>query len=134
MPSSSANSGEQSADNAAPLVSQKTQNLDKIPIIPPMDTPKKTKDTSTVINKYKVIITLIVGGNQDIKPRKKFVTLLSLIITFFPAITLEEWDSSEIECAQSITAGSDLPDERKHLEKYCPHDHHKSRLSTQWKN
>eukprot|EP00957_Ditylum_brightwellii_P079881 6075595-Ditylum_brightwellii.AAC.1 len=55
MPSSSANNGKQSAVNTSPQVSQKTQNLEKIPIIPPKDTPKKTKDTSTVINKYKVL-------------------------------------------------------------------------------
>eukprot|EP00957_Ditylum_brightwellii_P029457 2226702-Ditylum_brightwellii.AAC.1 len=91
------------------------------------------KDTSTVINKYKVRITCIVGENQDVKPRKKFTTLLSLIITCFPAITLEEWDSSKLERAQSITAGTELPHEHKHLEKYCPHDHHKSCLTTQWK-
>eukprot|EP00957_Ditylum_brightwellii_P017083 1288512-Ditylum_brightwellii.AAC.1 len=91
------------------------------------------KDTSTVINKYKVRIMFIVGENQDVKPREKFATLLSLIIMRFLAITLEEWDSSEIKRAQSITAGSDLPHERKHLEKYCPHDYHKSCLLTQWK-
>eukprot|EP00957_Ditylum_brightwellii_P136769 10428742-Ditylum_brightwellii.AAC.1 len=115
MPSSSANIGKQCAANAAPQVSQKTQNLDKIPPIPPKDTPKK-KDTSTIINEYKVRITFIVGENQDVKPREKFATFLSLIITRFPAITLEEWDSSKLERSQSITAGVDLPHERKHLE------------------
>eukprot|EP00957_Ditylum_brightwellii_P208177 15356192-Ditylum_brightwellii.AAC.1 len=50
MLSSSANNGKQCAANAGPQVSQKTQNLDKNPLIPPKDTPKKKKDTSTVIN------------------------------------------------------------------------------------
>eukprot|EP00957_Ditylum_brightwellii_P062730 4760580-Ditylum_brightwellii.AAC.1 len=63
----------------------------------------------------------IVGENQDVKPRKKFTTFLSPIITRFPAIKLEEWDSSKLERLQSITAGADLPHERKQLEKYCPH-------------
>eukprot|EP00957_Ditylum_brightwellii_P004649 353893-Ditylum_brightwellii.AAC.1 len=74
MPSSSANNSKQCAANAAPQVSQKTQNLDKIPLIPPKDTPKNKK------------------------------TLLRSL-TSFPAIMLEEWDSSELERLQSITAG-----------------------------
>eukprot|EP00957_Ditylum_brightwellii_P067323 5109660-Ditylum_brightwellii.AAC.1 len=105
MSSSSANNSKQCAANATPQVSQKTQNLDKIPLIPPKDTPRKQKDTSMVINEYKVRITFIVGENQDVKPRKKFATFLSLITTCFPAITLEEWDSSKLEHSQSITAG-----------------------------
>eukprot|EP00957_Ditylum_brightwellii_P013087 988692-Ditylum_brightwellii.AAC.1 len=58
----------------------------------------------------------IVGKDQDVRPHEKFATLLSLLIKCFPALTLEEWDCSKDEYAQSITDGSDLPHEKKHLE------------------
>eukprot|EP00957_Ditylum_brightwellii_P069939 5311029-Ditylum_brightwellii.AAC.1 len=133
MPSSPPNNSGQCDVTTTPLSAQKTLNLDKTPLIPLKDTlTKKTKQT-VVINKYKLKIMFIVGKNQDVKPREKFATLLSLLIRRFPAITLKKWDCSEDKHAQSITAASNLPNKKKHLEKYCPHDRNKSCLSTQWK-
>eukprot|EP00957_Ditylum_brightwellii_P066787 5067680-Ditylum_brightwellii.AAC.1 len=133
MPNSPNITGEQNVDLPASDGSQQAHKLDKIPVIPSKDTPMKKNETITVINEYKLRILFIVGENHNVKPRKKFAALLSIIISRFPTITLEEWDCPEDERAKSITAGSDLPHEKNRLEKFCPHDHHKTRLTTQWK-
>eukprot|EP00957_Ditylum_brightwellii_P005383 410449-Ditylum_brightwellii.AAC.1 len=96
------------------------QNLDKTPVIPPKESPpKKTGKTST-ITKHKLQITFLVGKNEGINLREKFGTLLLLLITHFPALTLEELGSTDADRAQSITTGANLPFENK------------TRLVTQW--
>eukprot|EP00957_Ditylum_brightwellii_P172229 13111515-Ditylum_brightwellii.AAC.1 len=74
--------------------------LDKIPVIPSKDTPKKKNKPITVINKYKLRISFVVGENHNVKPREKFAALLAIIISCFPTITLEEWDCPKDERAQ----------------------------------
>eukprot|EP00957_Ditylum_brightwellii_P208630 15358294-Ditylum_brightwellii.AAC.1 len=116
MPNSPNITGGQSIVLLASEGSQQVHKLDKIPVILSKDTPKKKNETIMVINKYTLRITFVVGENHDVKPRKKFTALLSIVISQFPTITLEEWDCPKDERAQSIITGSDLPHEKNRLE------------------
>eukprot|EP00957_Ditylum_brightwellii_P102166 7788224-Ditylum_brightwellii.AAC.1 len=108
------------------------QDLDKTPIIPTKESPSQKTGKTTTINEHKLKITFLVGKNEDINPQEKFATLLSLLITCFPSLTLEEWGSTDADCAQSITTGANLPFKQKHLDKYCPHGRNKTHLVIQW--
>eukprot|EP00957_Ditylum_brightwellii_P128016 9763312-Ditylum_brightwellii.AAC.1 len=118
--------------NAAPSASSSSQNLDRIPLIPALESPPKKTGKTTTINEHKIKITFNVGLHEDIKPHKKFVSLLSLHVQHFPSLTLEEWGSTDRNRSQSITLGANLPFKQNFLEKYCPQERNKTQLVTQW--
>eukprot|EP00957_Ditylum_brightwellii_P116492 8885684-Ditylum_brightwellii.AAC.1 len=97
MPNSPNITGKPNVVLPAPDKSLRVHKLDKIPVIPSKDTPKKKNEPITVINEYKLRILFVVGENHDVKPCKKSAALLSIIISRFPTITLEEWDCPKDE-------------------------------------
>eukprot|EP00957_Ditylum_brightwellii_P202229 15329196-Ditylum_brightwellii.AAC.1 len=132
MTSPDQTNGSHNGANTAHSATQSNQNLDQTPVIPTKESPPKKTGKITTFTEHKLKIIFLVGKNKDVKPREKFATLLSLLTRSFPSLTLEEWGSTDEDCAQSITTGANLPFERKHLERYCPHERNKTHLVTQW--
>ena len=84
-------------------------------------------------HKFKIKIPFTVPRNNEIKPRDKFAMLLSIFQQQHKDILLEQWDVDEINQAQSIIVGSDLPHECGKLSVYCPHVRRNTRFDTQWR-
>eukprot|EP00957_Ditylum_brightwellii_P136592 10416220-Ditylum_brightwellii.AAC.1 len=68
MPKSPNNTGEPNVVLMALDKPLWAHTLDKIPVIPSKDAPKKKNEPITVINKYKLCILFVVGENHDVKP------------------------------------------------------------------
>jgi hypothetical protein len=119
--------------NTAPPHSVSPDKFDTLPNLPGLDTPKREKPEKTTFHKFKIKISFTVPRNDEIKPRDKFATLLSIFQQQHKDTTLEQWDVEEINQAQSIIAGADLPHECGKLSVYCPHIRRNTRLETQWR-
>eukprot|EP00957_Ditylum_brightwellii_P060922 4624267-Ditylum_brightwellii.AAC.1 len=121
--------GDNSTLNKTPTVDM----FDKPPPLPGLDTLKLEKGFKTTLNKFKIKISFTVPRNDKIKPRDKFVMLISVFQQKHNDTTLEQWDTDEMNQAQSIVSGSDLPHEQEKLSVYCPHMRWNTCLETQWR-
>eukprot|EP00957_Ditylum_brightwellii_P145789 11101268-Ditylum_brightwellii.AAC.1 len=78
-------------NNALPQ-SVSTDEFDKLPRLPGLDTPKCEKAEKTTFHKFKIKISLTVPRNDKIKPQDKFATLFSVFQQQHKDTTLEQWD------------------------------------------
>eukprot|EP00957_Ditylum_brightwellii_P054883 4160117-Ditylum_brightwellii.AAC.1 len=79
---------------------------------------------------YRWRLTFPAPDNEDITPRKKFATLLSMMGQFWPLAVLNTWLVTN--SLQGLSNGKDLPYLRNNLFVYCPHVKHKNRLEAMW--
>eukprot|EP00957_Ditylum_brightwellii_P127631 9733232-Ditylum_brightwellii.AAC.1 len=117
-------------DTPKPVAQEIAESLAKTPCIPPLEKPPPEEKHETTIHKFHVKVAFTVSELEDICPRAKFATLLSLIIQQYLYTILQPWNHEERGCV--ITAGEDLPYEKEQLSIFCPHKQRNGRLSTQW--
>eukprot|EP00957_Ditylum_brightwellii_P077367 5878632-Ditylum_brightwellii.AAC.1 len=109
MPSSQDNSSKQAETSLSHHTTKPQWTLDKILQIPAKDSPTRKANSITVINEFKLKLTIIAPKTDGISPRNKFAPLLSLLIAKIPSPTLEDWDNNAKDQYQHITTGHDLP-------------------------
>eukprot|EP00957_Ditylum_brightwellii_P148707 11321918-Ditylum_brightwellii.AAC.1 len=95
-----------------------------------MDNGPKEKTISQWRYNYCWRLTFLAPENEDISPRKKFTTLLSMIGQSWPSTVLNTWLDEDL--SQGLTNGKDLPYLRDNLVVYCPHVKRKTWLEMMW--
>eukprot|EP00957_Ditylum_brightwellii_P046738 3547132-Ditylum_brightwellii.AAC.1 len=83
MATSNANTNVPPAEDAE--CHEKENKYEKIPVTPTMDNGSQEKEISQLRYNYRWRVTFPAPENFEITPRKKFVTLLSIIGQFWPS-------------------------------------------------
>eukprot|EP00957_Ditylum_brightwellii_P002797 215117-Ditylum_brightwellii.AAC.1 len=116
------------AGDVKPLAQEKSYA--KAPVMPTIDNGLQEKLISQSRHNYRWRLTFPVPKNEDILPRRKFTTLLSMIGQFWPSTVLNTWSAEDL--LQSLMDGKDLPYLQNDLVLYFPHVKRKTRLETMW--
>eukprot|EP00957_Ditylum_brightwellii_P082677 6286787-Ditylum_brightwellii.AAC.1 len=93
MAMSNANESMPPAGDAKPPGKEKSYA--KTPVMPTMDNGPKEKLISQWRYNYRWRSTFPVPENKEILPRKKFATLLSMIVQFWPLSVLNTWSDED---------------------------------------
>eukprot|EP00957_Ditylum_brightwellii_P035641 2702277-Ditylum_brightwellii.AAC.1 len=105
MAMSDANAIVPPAEDAKPSMLQKS--YERAPVTPTMDNGPQEKPIRQKRYKYRWQITFPAPEDEDVIPRKKFATFLSMIGQFWPSTVLNAWANKDT--SQGLTNSKDLP-------------------------